>query len=341
MKPLIWYMPTWNGDLRVQAVNKHPEQTELILHKPTAQERVVADCIGAVCLERGWIKQWVAVAARGFWRTKLRVVIDAPMDEVGPVVSKLLRPNEATLTAIQLSNGRVETTSGSLADLQTLATETLGPAYREKPEPEKPDALAPPEATAAATVKRATPSCPDCMPGAIEPATEALLAFLSPAEHASWAATRTIEVTGQLSGHRYLLAHRHTPTARRMKRICYDLDDEKILHFHDWTVPPEEEVLAAKLILEHREPWLRNEATLFGGASLRYKNPFGNWLDGTESADMMNKVGELFGYGIGSDGQLVNLRAQRAEDARKLAERIAGVHRLRVWQNGQLVDSAP
>ena len=25
-------------------------------------------------------------------------------------------------------------------------------------------------------------------------------------------------------------------------------------------MPPEEEILAAKLILEHREPWLRNEA---------------------------------------------------------------------------------
>ena len=34
-----------------------------------------------------------------------------------------------------------------------------------------------------------------------------------------------------------------------------------MLHFHDNSVPPEEEVLAAKLILEHREPWLRNEAT--------------------------------------------------------------------------------
>ena len=46
------------------------------------------------------------------------------------------------------------------------------------------------------------------------------------------------------------------------KKICYDIDDRCVLHFHDWTVPPEEEVLATKLILEHREAWLRNEATV-------------------------------------------------------------------------------
>ena len=56
-------------------------------------------------------------------------------------------------------------------------------------------------------------------------------------------------------------------------------------------MPPEEEVLAAKLILEHREPWLRNEATCLQQTKdgkwhdlgfLRYKNPFGDASDGRE-----------------------------------------------------------
>ena len=49
----VWYMPTWHGDLRVQAQAKQPEHAELILHKPTAQERVIADRIGAELLARG------------------------------------------------------------------------------------------------------------------------------------------------------------------------------------------------------------------------------------------------------------------------------------------------
>lgn len=75
--------------------------------------------------------------------------------------------------------------------------------------------------------------------------------------------------------------------------IPSDLDDGQILHFHDNSVPPEEEVLAAKLILEHREPWLRNEATCLLQTKdgrwhdlgfMRYKNPFGDITDGRADA---------------------------------------------------------
>jgi len=204
-----------------------------------------------------------------------------------------------TLTAIQLSNGRLETTSGSEADLTALAEQTLAPYREAAPEAQEP---------VVATVRRPTPSCPACMPGAIEPATEALLAFLTPAQHASWAAHRVIELQGGLSGYRYLLAHRHSPVARQLGRICYDLDFETVVHFHDWAVPPEEEVLAALLILQTREHWLRNEATLFHSDAPRYKNPFGDGLDGTETAAYLSRIGNAVGLGISSHGELAPLK---------------------------------
>lgn len=115
-------------------------------------------------------------------------------------------------------------------------------------------------------------------------------------EHALWAAERFIVVEGGLSGHRYMLAHRHSRYAQKAGRICFDLDDDTVVHFHDNSVPPEEEVLAAKLILQHREPWLRNEATLFHSADARdiYKNPFGGVLDGTVEAGQTQALGSLF-----------------------------------------------
>lgn len=146
-------------------------------------------------------------------------------------------------------------------------------------------------AKAAATVKRPTPCCPRCIHGSVGPAREVLLAFLDEHEHETWAQDRTLVVEGGLSGHRYLLAHRHTPTARRIGRVCFDLDDEAVVHFHDWTVPPEEEILAAKLILEHREPWLRNEATMFQGGTDRFKNPFGDINDGVPDSDFVHDLG--------------------------------------------------
>ena len=55
----------------------------------------------------------------------------------------------------------------------------------------------------------------------------------------------------------------------------------------------EEEVLAAKLILEHREPWLRNEATMLSCNSsvLVFKNPFGDVNDGVPDANFTSRLG--------------------------------------------------
>jgi hypothetical protein len=146
----------------------------------------------------------------------------------------------------------------------------------------------------AASVRRPTPCCPVCEVGSVAPASEVLLAFLSDEEHETWARDRAIVVTGGLTGHRYVLAHRRSVVAACITKMCFDLDDGRILHFHDNSVPPEEEVLAAKLILEHREPWLRNEATLLGGGDMQFKNPFGDLSDGTESTFLVSAIGRWF-----------------------------------------------
>jgi hypothetical protein len=144
----------------------------------------------------------------------------------------------------------------------------------------------------AVSVKRPTPSCPQCVPGAISRASEVLHAFLTPEERRTWDREHFITVEGGLSHHRYMLAHRHSAYAVQAGRICFDLDDDFTIHFHDNSVPPEEEVLAAKLILEHREPWLRNEATTFGHTTVTYKNPFGGVMDGTVEAGQTRRLGD-------------------------------------------------
>lgn len=164
-----------------------------------------------------------------------------------------------------------------------------------------------PDASAAATVARATPSCPNCFVDAIGPATEVLLTFLNEEQHRSWAENRYIVVRGQITNHNYLLAHRHSRLAQEHGRICVDLDTGVVVHFHDWLVPPEEEVLSAMLILQHAESWLRNEATYLGRLIIHYrngserrlgydyifKNPFGNGSDGVADSYWTQNVGRL------------------------------------------------
>ena len=272
-----WYIPTWNGDLRLEPDPANDKRTLLTIHKPTAAEGKILALIGAQAKKLGWVDEWVE-GKPSLFRKKVVRVLDAPLERVGPVVSKIMKPGPAVLSCITFKGGQVLTCSGTLAELQSISEAA---------------AASPPEnpPVAATTVKRPTPCCPDCIPGSIEPASETLLAFLSPEEHESWSKRREIAIIGQLSGHRYVLAHRHTRRAMAQERICWDEDDHCVLKFHDWSVPPEEEVLAAKLILEHREPWLRNEATLFHSQDCRYKNPFGGYMDGMPDSGFIRKIG--------------------------------------------------
>lgn len=285
-----WFFPSWNGDLRLEQKKDDENVTLLHIEKPTNRETEILGIMGTKFVEQGWLKEF-KIQKKLFKRTK-PIEIAAPLDKVGPVVTEIMRPGPAVLTGILLKDGQMITHSG--AEL-AKTVETVQAEVLKKPE-KTPKAIV--------TVKRHTPCCPQCVPGSIEPAREVLLSFLNKEEHASWAKDRTIVVTGGLSGHRYLLAHRHTVLAQRVGRICYDLDDNAVVHFHDWTVPPEEEVLAAKLILEHREPWLRNEATMLGmlpngasvslGASNVFKNPFGDIMDGTLDAGFTQGLGGFF-----------------------------------------------
>jgi hypothetical protein len=278
-----WFIPSWNGDLRLEPAPE--EKTKLTVIEPTAAERDMLVRMGDAFENEGWVEKW-----RKRWGKKTEVVLNAPLEKVGPLASTIMRPGDAVLTAVNFQGGQVVTTTGSQEELEKLATEA-----KEK------------DAKAAATVKRPTPCCPACIPGAVEPATEALLAFLTDEQHDQWARRRRIEVQGGLSEHRYLLAHRYSTLAQKFGRICIDLDDGVVLHFHDWTVPPEEEVLAAMLILQHHEPWLRNEATLYDRmheADLVFKNPFGDMTDGAFDAGFSLGFGGVLMHSLKNGGKM-------------------------------------
>jgi hypothetical protein len=278
----FWAIPSWNGDFRLTPKPDDDNKTLLSVTEPTPDELRIVNEIGIEALKQGWLKSWETQELPGSYRKDRQAEFElgASIAVVGPVVSKIVKPGPAVLSAVLFKDGRMETTSGSLAELQRLS---------QKAEKEG--------AKAATTVKRPTPCCPDCEAGAVGPASDVLLAFLSESEHAMWARERSIVVEGGLTGHRYRLSHRNTKRAESQRRICYDLDDRNILHFHDWSVPPEEEVLASKLILEHHEDWLRNEATTFHMVlpDMVFKNPFGGFDDGVKDSALVATIGRLFG----------------------------------------------
>lgn len=279
-----WYFPQHNGDFRLE---QEGDQCILRIADPTLGEEKLLSQFMTVARKKKWTKILLELngvpSSEGPYRAAKRyqdIRLDARITVAGAALAKILRPEKSTLTAIKYEDGRITTVKGTENDvLEKLAATT---ALEKAPE-------------AAVTVKRPTPSCPSCVPGAVEPASEVLQTFLTPEQHADWAQHRALVAVGGTTQKRYLIAHRHSTLAQRIGRICYSVDDESVVHFHDWTVPPEEEVLAAKLILEHEEAWLRNEATMLGLPMDRVhdvlKNPFGDYLDGVQDAKIMDFVG--------------------------------------------------
>lgn len=303
-----WYCPSWNGDLRLDADG---DATKLAIVKPTPAELRILASLAKPLEEKGWVSRDQADRLRTGKVTTFgrgSVQIGAPIVEVGPLITSFMQPGPAVLTAVRFKDGKVEVTETSQPKApepgyrDSARPAELSPAPASEPAKEALALAKKPDAEKAATVKRPTPCCPPCYVDAVGPATDVLLSFLDEEQHEDWRDHRHLVVRGGLSGHRYLIAHRNTPMAARNIHIAYDLDDAAMMHFHDWTVPPEEEVLAAMLILRHREPWLRNEATTLGSTRGRfprmyYKNPFGDGGDGLYDSGWTAQVGaEVAGF---------------------------------------------
>ena len=275
---MIFYIPSWYGDFRLVGEGG---QSKLILNDLTDHERIIVANFLRSCKKKGWYADDVPAPKSPYrGNAKAIVYVDAPLEKVSKILIRLSRPKDRTLNAVKFASGKMEIVEGATSEAMDKLEGVVVEASKEK-------------GSKGTSIKRPTPSCPTCEVGAIAPASEVLLSFLDEKQHRDWAQNRAIMIQGGFSGHRYVLAHRKSELAAEIGKICFDLDDELVIHFHDTGMPPEEEVLAAKLILEHREPWLRNEATCLGGpATDIYKNPFGDGMDGVESASFSAGFGE-------------------------------------------------
>jgi len=273
-----WFLPSHNGDIRVEG--KSRRRTLLTIHEPTPHELDLLNQFGRLFQERGWSKTTALWDPAG--KAKQTVTLKGPVAEIGAALVQGFKAGEQTLTAVVFRNGEIETYTGAKSALK--AAEDIKDREEKGKDGDK--------AEKAATVKRPTPCCPNCIPDFLTPAGEVLYEFLTPEEQRLWEEEHAVVAVGQITQHRYLISHRNSPRAQAQGKICIDLDaGGAVLHFHDWSVPPEEEVLASKLILENAEPWLRHEATL--APHPRFKNPFGGFADGVADASFTATVGDF------------------------------------------------
>ncbi len=325
-----WYIPTWNGDIRFQMDLNDPNRTLITVIQPTPGEIEKLRKLTAAFKEKEWITR--ALWSSGGSMKEQVAYVDAPILDVAPFLVASYKPGKAVLTALKYDDGTVEaieqkpgfwaaigemfkgapTRTIQEVELDEDVVKVKGDHAREvamrkeqaekkaqaeakkrqEAEAQKREADRKRRAKAATTVSRPTVCCPRCVAGDLTPAGEVLYAFLAEDEKRQWEKDHSIIVYGGITGHAYLISHRHGRWAIKHGKICQDLTNGTTLHFHDHSVPPEEEVLAAKLILEHREHWLRVPGTGCGNPVL--PSPFGNGADGTRSTSFTYELGGYF-----------------------------------------------
>jgi hypothetical protein len=227
-----WSYPSWCGDFTLEAES---DGSVLVVTDPTASEvAMLLDFFNRI-LKRGWIASVPGISSHG----ESRVAIKAPLHEAAARLLKQKgKARPGILTAVKSIMGAVTAVKG---DGEPLEKE-----------------LAKPEAADAVTVRRPTPSCPDCLVGLEDRASRVLARFLTRRQREEWERDGVLHCVGGRTGHLYRVAHRRSPLAAAQGRPAFDETDGVVVHCHDRSVPAAEEVLAIKLTLEHAEEWLRN-----------------------------------------------------------------------------------
>lgn len=279
-----WYIPSSSGDFRLELPSDDkadPSKTCLLtVEDPTPAKMLKLGNFLAKCRQRHWIDKAIGVGASG----RTEISIRAPMAKAGPLLAGETMPTRGVLTAVRSQDGT----------LLAVADET---------EPEKIEkAAADPKADVVATTKRPTSCCPNPIEGPLKRSSKVLREFCTPAQWTSWVRDGYLLCHGHLTGHLYRICHRHHPIAIEEGKITRDLTNNLILHCYDWSIPPAEEVLGIKMILENREPWLRTPSTMVGPPV--FPEPSGLGVRaGTWDASFFHKIADGVGKVLGAPPQ--------------------------------------
>lgn len=243
----VWHFTSWSGDFRLEADGT--EKSVLTVVSPTPAEIERLGRFLKKARAKGWISQHVGFVPNG----EVRIAVDAPLAKAGRIL--LGEKPKGILTAVRSTNGHVSAV-------------TDGDVEHAEAEVGKKDTAA------AASVRRPTLCCPHPQPGPDVRASEVLQAFCTPRQWEEWERSGMVHCYGSLSGRLYEIAHRHHPLSIERTKIVWDVEGGYVMHAYDWSVPPAEEVLVMKLVLEHAEHWIRNQSGHFFGQPPTYPDPF-------------------------------------------------------------------
>jgi hypothetical protein len=222
------FIPRFSGDFRLES---GPEDTcKFTVVDPTHDDIQILEPFFEACRGRGWVGPLDGVQRKG----QTEVSMPVSIREVGPVLAGLITQHSTTWTAIRYGNGEVRLSDGNLL-----------PA----------DKPGDPEVTAVAVVERPYRGCPEPTPAARRAST-VLRTFSTASQWDSFTKNGFMTAVGNVSGRAYRVWHKDEAWRRGHRRcLTVGADHHPVCVWRD-DVPPEEQALALKLAVEHREAWL-------------------------------------------------------------------------------------
>ena len=167
-------------------------------------------------MKSGWIAADATLVAP-------KVEIQAPATKIAQAVARLLKPKRKIVSAISFSAGKME--------------EVTEQEY---------------DAGVATTVAVPTKGCPapDFVRAELR-ARDVLESFLTADQCADFRKHNRFISRGSATGRRYMITSRHARDSLAMfQRSLFDLDNQRPICVHDWTVPAAEEMLSLHVLLQ-------------------------------------------------------------------------------------------
>lgn len=222
-----WFIPSFYGDIKLEADGD--DRTIVIATDTTIEERKALETVAVKAHKKRWIETPEIRASGG-------TLVAAPIDKVAGMLSRALKPGRKVVSAVLFKDGTME-------EVRTAPSSSQ--PYRE------PAAPAVKDPAVATSVAAPVIGCPAPDFGAAQLRARAvLLAFLDPDQAEDFQRHNRFISVGATTGHRYMITSRNArDELAQWQRSLYDLDEDRALCVHDWSVPAAEEMLALHVCL--------------------------------------------------------------------------------------------
>ena len=257
-----WYIPSFYGDIRLEA--EGAKRCRLIAEKTTEREKTALAKLATEASKKGWLPTSSSPAPLFSGDGVLKTMLDAPISKIATYLGKILKPNRTIISAVRFSNGTIEEVHGDIDDSPAAeparSTATGGSSVDDLAASAVARESKPVAAASVAAPTRGCPA-PDFRSADLK-AKGVLATFLSPEQLEDFGRYNRFVTVGAETGHRYMVTSRQaTDSLTLYQRTLYDLDEERPLCVHDWSIPAAEEMLALHILLglPHWESFLRSE----------------------------------------------------------------------------------